>query len=353
MGKIKKLIMTLKNLFVSLGISGSALLPAQVIFQQDFSALDNNAALNGQSTWTNNTSSGGTGGLIAGAEAVAVNTFTLNYNNYGKTKNAVLVKQVDQDGPGSLLGTSINSGTYYISFLANFSGLPTITNYYDVLRMLNGAAFSTSARIWIQPGSTALGFKVGIKIGDSVSPAAITLSDYSLNQTHLFVIKYTINPQSSDDEMKLFVDPDFSLGEPTVATLTAPVSPYEYNTNIDRIVFPWNTPKAGKAVGAVGLVSVARSWTALGFPNTLLATSENTLSSNLKIAFDSGNLIISKPNTEEGKVQIISADGKEVLSFQLSNEKIQKINFSGKPAGVYFLQIENKNGKTVKKFIKK
>ena len=86
---------------------------AQIIFRQDFSTLNVNK-LDGQNGWTNNSSNGGTGGAISGAEFVSVSADALSYPNYGNATKSIVMKQiVDQAGPGNLLATPITSGTYF------------------------------------------------------------------------------------------------------------------------------------------------------------------------------------------------------------------------------------------------
>lgn len=322
---------------------------AQIILRQDFSTL-NVGKLDGQNGWTNNSSAGGTGGAISGAEFVSVSADALSYPNYGNTTKSITMKGVDQDGPGHLLATPINSGTYYFSFLGNFSAYPTGTNYFDVLRMLNGGAFTTSARIWVQPGSTAAGFKVGIKIGDSTNPAGVTSADYSLNQTHLFVVKYVIGAGTSDDTMNLFIDPAFATGEPAIATLSAPPGAFEYTNNIDRVAFPYNTPKAGKATGKIGLLSIARTWDELDFPETL-ATGELDADQNVAFNYVKGNITIQQTGYNNADLKIVSIAGKLVYRAKLNNQKNQQFSVRQLQKGIYFYTLENGSKTISKKFI--
>lgn len=342
---MKKQILSL--LLLSLALQSNA----QIILHQDFSAL-NLGKLDTQNGWTNNTSLGGTGGLIAVAENVSVSANPLSYPNYGNANKSIAMKQVDQDGPGHLLATPITAGTYYFSFLANFTANPTINSYYDVLRMLNGGAFTTSARIWVQPGSTGLGFKVGIKIGDSANPAAITSSDYSFNQTHLFVVKYVIKSGTSDDTMSLFIDPAFASGEPATATLSAPAATFEFSNNIDRVAFPFNTPKAGKAEGKIGLLSIARTWNELAFPETL-ATRDVNIDQKVTFHYEKGTVAIQQKDFNNSEVKIVSAEGRIVFNSKLNAQKNQQFSVGQLPKGIYILTVENGNDSFSKKFIVK
>lgn len=323
---------------------------SQIILRQDFSTL-NVGNLDGQNGWTNNSSNGGTGGAISGAEYVSVSADALSYPNYGNATKSIAVKQIiDQDGPGHLLATPITSGTYYFSFLGNFSAYPTGTNYYDILRMLNGGAFTTSARIWVQPGSTASGFKVGIKIGDSVSPAGVTSSDYAFNQTHLFVVKYVIGPGNLDDTMVLYIDPVFASGEPATPTLTAPMASFEYSTNIDRVAFPYNTPKSGKAAGKIGLVSIARTWDELDFPETL-GTKDINLNQNMSFHYDQGKINLQQTGFGNASFKIFTVDGKLVFNSTINSSKNQQISVGRLEKGIYFLSLQNGKNSVSKKFI--
>ena len=323
---------------------------AQMILRQDFSTLTV-GKLDAQNGWTNNSSNGGTGGTIVGAENVSVSADALSYVNYGKATKSIAMKQVDQDGPGHLLATPITAGTYYFSFLGNFSAYPTGTSYYDVLRTMNGGAFTTSARVWVQPGSSAGLFKVGIKIGDSSNPGAITASDYSLNQTHLFVVKYVIGPASaSDDTMLLYIDPVFASGEPATPTLSAPMATFEYSNNIDRVAFPYNTPKTGKAEGKIGLVSISRTWNELAFPETL-ATRDLNIDQNVTFHYEKGVISIQQMGFNNSSAKIISVDGKLVYNSTLNAQKNQQFSVGKLPNGMYILNLENGKNSINKKFI--
>ncbi|MEC5156934.1 T9SS type A sorting domain-containing protein [Chryseobacterium sp. MP_3.2] len=339
----------LKQLLTLLILPFAVYSNAQIILRQDFSTL-NVGKLDGQNGWTNNSSAGGTGGAISGAEFVSVSADALSYPNYGNATKSITMKGVDQDGPGHLLATPITAGTYYFSFLGNFSAYPTGTNYFDVLRMLNGGAFTTSARIWVQPGSTAAGFKVGIKIGDSTNPAGVTSSDYAFNQTHLFVVKYVIGPGSSDDIMNLFIDPVFASGEPATSTLSAPLGTFEYSNNIDRVAFPYNTPKAGKATGKIGLVSIARTWDELDFPETL-DTGEFNTHQNAAFNYANGNITIQQTGYSNADLNITAVDGKLVYSTKLNSKKIQQFSVGKLQKGIYFYTLENGSKTINKKFI--
>lgn len=341
----------MKKQLLSLSIlSISVFSNAQVIFRQDFSTL-NVGKLDAQNGWTNNSSNGGTGGTIAGAENVSVSADALSYLNYGNATKSIAMKQVDQDGPGHLLATPITAGTYYFSFLGNFSAYPTVTSFYDVLRLMNGGAFTTSARIWVQPGSTAAGFKVGIKIGDSSNPGAVTVSDYAFNQTHLFVVKYVINPASaSDDTMSLYIDPVYASGEPAMPTLSAPLATFEYSNNIDRIALPYNTPKAGKSVGKIGMVSVARTWNDLDFPETL-ATREVNSNQNISLQYQKGQVLIQQAGFNNSDFSIISIDGKLIYSSKLNAQKNQQFTIGQLAKGIYFFKAQNGKESISKKFI--
>jgi hypothetical protein len=341
----------MKKQLLSLSILSIAVFSnAQVIFRQDFSTL-NADKLNGQNSWTNNSSNGGTGGIISGGELVAVSVEPLSYAGYGNASKSISIKQVDQDGPGHLFATPITAGTYYFSFLGNFSAYPTATSFYDVLRLMNGGAFTTSARVWVQPGSSAAGFKVGIKIGDSGNPGAVTVSDYVFNQTHLFVVKYVINPASaSDDTMSLYIDPVYTSGEPAIPALTAPLAAFEYSNNIDRIAFPYNTPKAGKAVGKIGMVSVARTWNELNFPETL-ATREANQNQNISLQYEKGKLLIQQTGFNNSDFSIISVDGKLIYHSRLNAQKNQQFTLGQVAKGIYFFKAQNGKENISKKFI--
>ncbi len=313
---------------------------SQTIFQEDFATLTTGQDLNGQGSWSNNTSSGGTGGVFGGAPSQVV-AFALSYPDYGSSNNSVQsVNTANSDGPGHIFPSAITSGTYYTSFVLNVSDAPSTANtVFDVIRVLNGSAFSTSMRFFVQESGS--GYNMGIKIGDSSSPSGITSDVYSYNTAYLVVLKYTINPGATDDELELFVNPDYALGEPAMSTLSAPAPAFEASSNIDRFAFPWNVPNTGRFAGHVGLVSVATSWNALALSNDNFNLSSTTFKYN-----NSSDSIEFNTNVS-GMLNIYTITGKFVNTFQVEDRNSLFLSLD---KGAYISNFIARNGeqKTLK-----
>ncbi len=312
-------------------------LNAQVIFQSDFDNLTINSPLNSQNGWTSNSSNGGTGTAVGAASMPSeIVNFPLSYTDYGTAVNSLNSDNtIDSDGPGRLLPAPITSGTFYVGFVINVTNAPPATNVRDVIRVLNGGAFSTTWRVYVQRNGGS-GFNVGIKIGDPSTPPAVTTTTYNYNQNHLIVVKYTVNSGTSNDLMSVFVDPNYAAGEPSQADAIAPVSQFEASTNIDRIAFPWNVNNANRFNGHVGLMSITNSWADLTLSTEQLKETERRI--NYYSSFN--QLVFTQPAT--GILSVYSMDGKLVLNEQLNSRS--EVSMTTLDAGVYVAAFINTRG---------
>ncbi|MGB5983630.1 MAG: T9SS type A sorting domain-containing protein [Nonlabens sp.] len=333
------------TLLFTLAVLSTITLSAQVLFQSSFDGLNTGTSLDGQNGWSHDTSSGGTGSNfgVASNPSQIVN-FPISYTDYPSTTNSLESDNtIDSDGPGRLLATPITSGTYYLSFTLNVTVAPNAAAARDVIRMLNGGAFSTSSRVFIQRAGG--GFNVGIKIGDPSSPSAIDPLVYTYNQNHLIVVKYEIVDGANNDSMTLYVDPILSNGEPATANALAPVSTFEVSNNIDRFAFPWNVSNSGRFAGHVGSVSVTRNW----FDMTTLSTpSISKKETNLNFYSESKTLQLDNP--QSGTLSIFSIDGKRILDRVMDDQN--SIDLKSLHRGMYIARLTTENGNSSKlKFI--
>ncbi|MBV7268247.1 T9SS type A sorting domain-containing protein [Winogradskyella luteola] len=312
---------------------------AQVVFQDDFSDLTINQPLNGQSGWSNDTSMGGTGSSIGGGPLSPIVGFPLSYTDYGSSPNSLFADNTQEtDGVGHIFDSAVTSGTFYVSFVINVSSAPSSTGTVrDVIRVMSGSSFSTTLRLWVeQSGGT--GFNFGIKTGDPSNNGATTASEYDYDTDHLVVLKYTINPNSDDDQLDLFVDPDYINGEPGTATLSAPLPMFEASTSVDRMAFPWNATPSNRFGGHIGLPSVAVNWESLNLSiNDFREPSitMNYLTSTKNLSFGS---------TINGELNVYSIDGKRILNTNMVDTN--SIDLSSLKTGLYFAKTVLQSGQT-------
>ena len=105
---------------------------------------------------------------------------------------------------------SLTSGSVYTSALVNITKATATGEYFFHLSTANTTTFN--ARLWAKLVSGAVAF--GISKSSTVANVQYTVATYSLNTTHLVVIKYTFNP-SALDSVYLWINPDLSGAEPT------------------------------------------------------------------------------------------------------------------------------------------
>lgn len=320
--------------FLLLGVTINA--NSQIIFQSDFDNLSVNTSLNGQNGWTNNSSNGGSGSAVGVASQESrIVGFPLSYPDYGSSSNSLASDtSADSDGPGRLLNTPINSGTFYVGMVINVSNAPPAANVRDVIRIMNGGAFSVSSRLFVQRNGAA-GFNVGIKIGDPSTPPGISSSTYSYNQDHLLIFKYTIVAGASNDVMELFIDPVYGNGEPAMADVSAPFSSFEASTNIDRFAFPWNVNNADRFSGHIGLVSLTRTWADL----TLSVQNKTRVENTLHYFSTTNELAFTHPAS--GTIHIYGLDG-TLISKKMVND-IDRYSVGPLNAGLYIAQFTDLN----------
>ncbi|WP_299362197.1 T9SS type A sorting domain-containing protein [Winogradskyella sp.] len=312
---------------------------AQVVFQDDFSALTINQPLNGQNGWSNDTSMGGTGSSIGGGPLSPIVDFALSYTDYGSSPNSLFADNTQEtDGVGHIFNSTITSGTFYVSFVINVSSAPSSAGTVrDVMRVMNGSSFSTTLRLWVeQSGGT--GFNFGIKTGDPSNAGDTTATEYDYNIDHLVVLKYTMNPSTNDDQLDLFVNPDYSNGEPGTATLSAPLPMFEASGNVDRMAFPWNITPSDRFGGHIGLPSVALSWEDL----SLSINDFKASSIDIHYLTSTKSLLFSKAINAD--LNVYSIDGKRILNANIDD--LDSFDLSNLKTGIYLAKVVLQSGAT-------
>ena len=275
---------------------------SQTIFQDNLDNYTVNTQLSGQGTWTNNSSNGGTG-ACTGALCVNAKVLTpgFNYLNYGtSTKSLQLLS--DTDGCGTLF-TPVTSGDVYVGFMINVSSAATNPN--DFFRVNNGSFTTTTFRVFVKTvsGNT---YSLGISKGAPGNATVYTTNVYSFNQDYLVILKYSQLAGAADDQLNLYVNPVMANGVPTTPDATTN-SGTDQSGNLDRLVFRQNTTVATTPTGRAGLVSVARSWTGLIFPNMAAPS------------YTAEQLTINASHAKEGIMEFTSEFTAEQTEFSIYN----------------------------------
>lgn len=311
---------------------------SQNVFQDNLDSYNVNSQLSGQGTWTNNSSNGGTGACTGAiCPNAQVQSSGFSYLNYGTSSNSLQLL-ADTDGCGTLF-TPITSGDFYVGLMINLSSSATSPN--DFFRVNSGNAFVTTFRIFIKT-VTANSFTIGISKGGSGNAIAYTTSSFGFNQDHLLILKYSIQSGASDDALNLYVNPVIANGVPASPDATTN-SGTDQSSSVDRLVFRQNA--TATPTGRAGLVSVAKSWTGLIFPNMNTTSFEKNqfeiANSNIK----SGILSIkSVENIDDLIIKIYDIDGKVIETKETSlNNQINDIAIKPiQESGIYIIEIIGK-----------
>ena len=155
---------------------------------------------------------------------------------------------------------------------------------------------------------------------------------------------------AADDVLNLYVNPVIANGVPATPDATISLGTDQSGT-IDRLVFRQNA--TATPTGRAGLVSVARSWTGLIFPNmSITQFDKEAFTINSKNAKNGLLTINSITNLENAFISIYSLDGK-----LLENRTISLIDSENSIAinpiqngGVYIVSIKG-NGVNFKQKI--
>jgi hypothetical protein len=307
---------------------------SQTIFQDNLNNYTVNSQLNGQGTWTNNSSNGGTG-TCTGALCVNAKVLTpgFSYLNYGtSTKSLQLLS--DTDGCGTLFNP-VTSGDLYVGFMINVSSAATNPN--DFFRVNSGNGFNTTFRVFIKTVS-ANTFTIGIGKGAQTNTTVYTTNTYAFNQDLLLIFKYSQLTGAADDQLNLYVNPVIANGVPTTPDAFTSAG-NDQSGNLDRLVFRQNTTANTTPTGRAGLVSVAQSWTGLILNTTHFSKEQFKIATNNA---KNGILQINSPETiEQATLSIYNLEGKllENKSISLQNSINEIVIHPITNEGVYLISI--------------
>ncbi|WP_309640455.1 T9SS type A sorting domain-containing protein [Flavobacterium sp.] len=337
----------MKTKLILIALIGAFTTNAQNIFQDDFSSYTSGTQLSGQGSWTNNSSNGGLGSCIGAlcTNAPVISTFS-NYTDFGSSEYALQIIP-NTDGVGRLF-PAVTSGDLYVGFVLNISSaqVSAASNPNDIFRVMNGGAFTTTFRMNVVAvsGST---YSIGIKKGDSNNAYVTTAGTFNYNEDVLIILKYTQLPDVNDDELRLYVNPDYASGEPAVPTAISalPVAVGgDQSGNVDRMAFRqnWTT---GMPSGKVSLVSMARTWEDLTFlPLATAQFNSNTISINGEHA-KNGMLAIQSSMLEKATLKIFALNGALIEQKAIDLTTTTDVAIAPLNAAVYIVEITGNSGK--------
>lgn len=324
---------------------------AQNIFQDDFNSYIVATPLNGQGTWTNNSSLAGLGNCTPFATCInaTIENIIINYVDYGSAEKAFSIIP-DKDGVGTLF-TGVTSGDIYIGFVLNLSNAQA-NNNSDFFRVMSGNVFNTSCRLYAT--NTPGAFFIGVAKAANGNQINFTSNALNYNQDHLIIIKYTLGTGASDDLVSLYIDPVYLNGQPANATISTNVGLDQVGvTGIDRLAFRQNWLN-GMPTGKAGLVSVAKTWEDLTFVSLGTQGFSNSNFVMNSINVNSGILSVKSNITlQNGILNIYDIQGRKIENKNISlteNENTIVIN-PITTAGIYIVEITSEKGKFSQKIV--
>ena len=136
----------------------------------------------------------------------------LSYKGYNEKGLSIIWGGLPEDATfrpsiyGLESGRAYSTGTYYVSFLVNFSKFKAKGNMDFISTSTNHAAGTSRGFVFASNQGSKLKFGVGIHKQRVSSPKT-----YDLNATHLIVLKIDF----AQNQASLFVDPELKDKEPT------------------------------------------------------------------------------------------------------------------------------------------
>lgn len=331
-----KFINMKKNLLL-LSLFCFNLLSAQNIFREYFNTYTTGAQLSGQGTWTNNSANAGglgncTGAICSNAQVLST---AISYGQYGSSPKSIQIAP-DKDGCGTAF-TASNATNLYLGMVINISNAISASPT-DFFRVMSGSNTNVAFRITLQ--SFGGGFYVGIsKANGNVFYFSQAIS---YNTNHLLIIKYTRAAGTTDDAVRLYVNPTMSLGEPATPDMATTTGTDAIGA-IDRMSFRQNA-SIGLPTGRAGLISVSGSWTGLIFPTLADDSFEKSNFIVSTGALANGILTINSDKIlENATLSIYDIQGRKIETKRISlqeNANDVTVNPIENP-GVYIVEITN------------
>lgn len=113
--------------------------------------------------------------------------------------------------------TMVDSGTVYASFLINVSDVNNSNTWFFNMfaqtraGMVDGKSSTEVAKVWLEAGSDAQHFKLGISRNGNLAKAVVGDTEYEVGQTYLVVAAYEFVDGNTNDKCYLWVNPDTNL----------------------------------------------------------------------------------------------------------------------------------------------
>jgi hypothetical protein len=187
-----------------------------------------------------------------GTNPITVNDGGLTFAGYPSSGigNAALLLGNSEDDHRMFNSQTVNST--YMAFMVNVTDNP---NGYFLHFSTNPYSFNYRGRIYVEGTNPNLEFGLAF----STESATSTTNNYVLGTTYLAVLKYTIVPGDSNDEVSLYVfDGTFPLTEPASPTI-GPLSNNNTTTDIDPGAVSFRKFNAAQNIIVDG-IRIGTSW---------------------------------------------------------------------------------------------
>lgn len=323
----------------------------QLIFQDNFSSYPTGLELSGQGLWSNNPIAPNvgigaclpatSGSTCSGTKIIGQ---TVAYLNYGASTKSIEIGPF-KDGVAHIIDPAITNGDLYIGLVLNITTAPDDAGFpVDILRIINSDPTMVTFRMILK--NTGFGYQIGIRKGAAGNDTAYTTDSYNFNENVLVILKYSHLDGIDDDVLSVFVNPNYSAGEPlTPAAVTA--DGFDQSGAIDRVAFRLNyNVAAAMPTGFAGLVSTSTTWEGLTFqPLGVDYFEKNQFS--ISTLLDKGALQLFSDNEMNAvQMNIFTITGSLVEQHTLDiSSGNSEIPLSSKlHSGMYIAQFIGKNG---------
>lgn len=214
------------------------------------------------------------------ANPIAVNADPLTYTDYTHSGVGKSVTLTTTGEDVNRAFSTINTGSVYASFMIRVDTALTGGEYFFHLSP-SGNTSSHIARVYFKKDVSN---NVAFGVSKGSATAEYTAFNYALSNTYLIVLKYTFNTGSTtDDEIKLWINPALTGIEPTADLITSPATTDP--TSLGVVALRQGSGNATPAIILGGLrintawlpsgegtfdISVSSGWNMLSVPLTVV-----------------------------------------------------------------------------------
>jgi hypothetical protein len=246
----------------------------QLILNESFNYPAGILAGNGK--WYQSTAQTQAGG------AMLINSMGLSYTGYPATGAVGACAQYTANtGLGDIVADTFASITdsFYCAFLVKVNAAPTATtNQPYCVTFSSGDFFTHAARLMLYKGSAANTVKFGVRKGGGGNPDVYDNTDYALNTTYLITMKFVKGTSTTDDVVKLYVNPTITT-EPTTANAMQGSGIADFMGNgVDRIVLR-NNGGASTPDALIDEIRIGKTWKDI-FPDVIPNATKHILTNN-------------------------------------------------------------------------